>query len=381
MKTASFKEESEGKLTALVPPGAGTVPVSVEAFGTSPASPAAQYTYVPSAPTVLTSAASAVSQTSATLNATVNPNGGEVGECKSEYGTTEAYGSSAACTPAPGSGSSSVAVSAPISGLSANSTYHFRVSATNSGGTSKGSDETFKTLLVPPACGRLNSPGGQGTAGAGEIWYSAGEIVPASTPRVFLMWGGFTNASLLQTSALGAISCKTAVFGTVENPSGGGAGVGRIFGFGFTLCVAPKCEKEVEETVGEPGRATVTALNLPGGSNHCLSAALPNRSGTTSGAPFSGTFGAPSPGEVDVKVSCEVAATGEHLKTASFEGELDPQVGVGAGQSPGRTAAPRRSASRERAAERSIPKQAVGATYSGSIKYGQYFPWGSLEVW
>src|SRR5207248_9803026 len=97
-------------------------------------------------PTVKTEPASAIAQTSATLNATVNPNGSEVSDCHFEYGTTEAYGSSAPCTPAPGSGESPVAVSAAIGGLTANSTYHFRIFAKNAGGTSTGSDQTFKTL-------------------------------------------------------------------------------------------------------------------------------------------------------------------------------------------------------------------------------------------
>ena len=101
-------------------------------------------------PTVETRAASAVSQTTATLNATVNPNAGSVSECKLEYGLTNTYGSSATCTPSPGSGTSPVAVSAAVTGLSPNTTYHFRISATNAGGTSKGSDETFKTLVSPP---------------------------------------------------------------------------------------------------------------------------------------------------------------------------------------------------------------------------------------
>jgi hypothetical protein len=102
-------------------------------------------------PTVVTEAGSSITQTSATLNATVNPNGGEVSECKLEYGTTTSYGSSAPCTPAPGSGTSPVAVSASVTGLGGNTTYHFRVSATNAAGTSKGSDQMFKTLLGPPA--------------------------------------------------------------------------------------------------------------------------------------------------------------------------------------------------------------------------------------
>jgi PKD repeat protein len=90
---------------------------------------------VVSAPTVVTGAASPVLQTSARLHATVNPNGGEVGECKLDYGTTTAYGSSAPCSRSPGSGESPVAVSASITGLSANTTYHFRAIAKNLGGT------------------------------------------------------------------------------------------------------------------------------------------------------------------------------------------------------------------------------------------------------
>ena len=79
---------------------------------------------LPAPPTVVTEAASALTQTSATLNALVNPNGGLVGECKLEYGTSASYGSAVTCTPSPGFGPSPVAVSAPITGLAANTEYH-----------------------------------------------------------------------------------------------------------------------------------------------------------------------------------------------------------------------------------------------------------------
>ena len=110
----------------------------------------ASFKTLPDRPTVVTGLASAVTQTTATLNATVNPNGGSVSSCKLEYGPTESYGSSASCLPSPGSGSSPVGVSAAVTGLSANTTYHFRVVAANAGGTGTGSDGTFKTLPNPP---------------------------------------------------------------------------------------------------------------------------------------------------------------------------------------------------------------------------------------
>ena len=53
-------------------------------------------------PTVTPAPASEVTATAAKLNGTVDPDGEEVTECKFEYGTTEAYGSSKACGALPG---------------------------------------------------------------------------------------------------------------------------------------------------------------------------------------------------------------------------------------------------------------------------------------
>ena len=107
--------------------------------------------YARPVPIVVTSSASPIAQTSATLNATVNPNGGTVEDCQFEYGATESYGSSVPCVSLPASGESPVAVSASVTGLAANTTYHFRIVATNAGGTSgEGSDQTVKTLPNAP---------------------------------------------------------------------------------------------------------------------------------------------------------------------------------------------------------------------------------------
>jgi len=97
-------------------------------------------------PVVLAGSASAVGQTTATVHATVNPNGVEVTGCVFEYGPTGKYGLRTPCSPAPGSGTQPVAVTAILGGLSAGTTYHYRTSVTTTGGTRTGGDETFTTL-------------------------------------------------------------------------------------------------------------------------------------------------------------------------------------------------------------------------------------------
>jgi hypothetical protein len=97
------------------------------------------------APTAVTEAASAITAASATLNATVDPNGETVTACVFEYGPTTAYGQSAPCASSPGSGTSPVAVSAAITGLSAKHVYRFRILATDAVGTSDGKAGKLKT--------------------------------------------------------------------------------------------------------------------------------------------------------------------------------------------------------------------------------------------
>ncbi len=100
------------------------------------------------APTATTKAASAVSHSKATLNASVHPEGLAT-SYQFEYGTTTAYGSKAPASPkAVGSGSVAVAVSESISGLVPNTTYHYRITATNAEGTSYGQDQTFTTATA-----------------------------------------------------------------------------------------------------------------------------------------------------------------------------------------------------------------------------------------
>ena len=100
-------------------------------------------------PTVVTGVASSITTTGATLNGTANPNGFAT-NANFEYGLTAGYGST---TPvqAMGSGSSAVAIGGgAITGLTCNTLYHFRAVATNTNGTTNGSDATFTTSACPP---------------------------------------------------------------------------------------------------------------------------------------------------------------------------------------------------------------------------------------
>jgi hypothetical protein len=100
------------------------------------------------APTVATGAASRVTNTTATVAGSVNPQG-QATSYSFQYGLTTNYGQNTANQSA-GSGTSNSAVNANLTGLSTGSTYHYRVIATNASGTQVGADERLTTTGPPP---------------------------------------------------------------------------------------------------------------------------------------------------------------------------------------------------------------------------------------
>ena len=90
----------------------------------------------------ITEGATEVSKNSARMRGTVNPEGVAT-TFQFEYGTTESYGTTVPSTPASaGSGKPNVEVSQEISGLKLETTYHYRVVAKSSSGTTYGEDRT-----------------------------------------------------------------------------------------------------------------------------------------------------------------------------------------------------------------------------------------------
>jgi hypothetical protein len=179
--------------------------------------------------TVVTGKAEAVTQTSATLKATVNPNGVQVSQCKLEFGLTTSYGSSAPCTPPPEGGTTEVPVSAALESLAENTTYHFRISATDANGTSVGLDETFKTTLV-----------------LGPHWYVNNVRLaegPLENGPPVIAWG-----KLALEKAGGTFTCQWLAGGDLANPAGGGAAKGV-----FEALTSYDCEELVcEGAAGKP---------------------------------------------------------------------------------------------------------------------------------
>jgi hypothetical protein len=161
----------------------------------------------PTAPIIEPEPARAVSQISARLKAVVKAGGEPLTSCHFQYGTTESYGSSLPCVEPPRSGPGK---SALLKGLNEGTTYHFRVVATNSIGTTESPDQTFTTLgsageleygqcvaqkkgeYVGSNCGAKSSKPGKG-----EFEWRPG---PAPT-CVAQKKGEYTNASCSAKSA------------------------------------------------------------------------------------------------------------------------------------------------------------------------------------
>jgi DNA-binding beta-propeller fold protein YncE len=92
--------------------------------------------------------AQSVEATTAVLAAKVNPRGVAGTLCTIEYGTSTSYGTTVPCEPEQLSGELSVAISRHLAGLTAETTYHWRVVVADVNGTVAGADNTF--VYIPP---------------------------------------------------------------------------------------------------------------------------------------------------------------------------------------------------------------------------------------
>ncbi|MGO9759968.1 MAG: hypothetical protein ACLP1Q_01745 [Solirubrobacteraceae bacterium] len=98
-------------------------------------------------PSPYTGEAIELTTSSATLKGTVYPGNEPTSYCF-QYGTTSAYGAQTPTVPA-GAGTQTIHVAVPVVGLSVDTTYHYRLVASNALGTIDGKDRTFTTKKIP----------------------------------------------------------------------------------------------------------------------------------------------------------------------------------------------------------------------------------------
>lgn len=113
------------------------------------------------APQVYTLDASQIRLTEAYLNAAINPNGSAT-TYYFDYGPTQSYGFKTQ-TDMTGNQTSPTNVSSVIQGLTANTLYHYRIVASNAGGSVIGADKTFTTAIT------INNPPSASTVAASNI--------------------------------------------------------------------------------------------------------------------------------------------------------------------------------------------------------------------
>lgn len=233
-------------------------PVGITVLGSTPCGPGA--------PTVTTTAATAMTTVGATLNGTVSSNQA-ITTVNFQYGPTVAYGTTVLAAQSPlAANAVGTPVSAAITGLACGTLYHFRAVGTNANGTTNGADLTFTTSACPPAPGVLSintastNPTAANTAVTWAVTFNTSVTGVNLADFTLVSTGGVVGATLTSVSGTGANYTVTANTGTgtvgtlslrlvdddsiidgTAMPLGGvGAGNGNFTGQAYTLML-PTC--------------------------------------------------------------------------------------------------------------------------------------------
>lgn len=201
--------------------------------------------------TATTSAATAITSTGATVNGTVNPNG-DATTYAFQWGLTTSYGNQAPLPAASaGSGSAPVPVSVALGGLASGTVYHYRVIATDAGGVTTGTDETFTTSGTAPAPATVTT--GSATSITASSAVLNGTVVANDTPTSCAFAYGPTTSygSLTPAQPVPAGSSSVALTATIS-------GLAPSTGFHYQLV----CNSATGTVSGSD--QSFTSLGLPG---------------------------------------------------------------------------------------------------------------------
>jgi len=182
--------------------------VATNASGTTLGADVSFKTPKPPVPVAVVRHATSVTQTSATLNGTVNP-AGQATSYVFEYGTTRAYGAQTPAASA-GSGTKPTVVSTTIGTLAPNTTYHYRLAATSVNGTTFSHDSSFKTAALPAGVTLGAVPG---TITFGQLTSLGGRVLPPRPSHVTVILqsaaspaGPWTGVTITTATSSGAYS-------------------------------------------------------------------------------------------------------------------------------------------------------------------------------
>jgi triacylglycerol esterase/lipase EstA (alpha/beta hydrolase family) len=173
------------------------------------------------APTVSTGSATSITSNSATLNGTVNPQGCET-TYSFEYGrSSEGYPNEVEGWAGNGTSPKSVSTSSPL-GLQPSTSYHFRLSAWNSGGETTGGSSSFTTTGGTEACSKPTVTTEAASFVAADKAFLNGKVQPNGCSAEYVFEYGLAGSgSYLKLSgtvgALGPFSVSKEAPGLLPN--------------------------------------------------------------------------------------------------------------------------------------------------------------------
>lgn len=177
--------------------------VAINGSGTTYSPDRTFFAAPPLPPQIDGTSSSEVAPTSATVSATINPGNGPT-VYYLEYGPDASYGSSTLAGSSIGSDNLEHAVSSILAGLTPGTTYHYRVVASNFGGTAIGADQSFNTPNAPIVSGSSASGIGQ-TAATLEA-----QVLPGFSSATYHFEYGMTSAYGSTTAESGSVGSDNA---------------------------------------------------------------------------------------------------------------------------------------------------------------------------
>ncbi len=207
-------------------------------------------------PTVTTNSVTSKTTTGAVLNGDVNPNG-RATTARFEYGKTTALGTFTD-NQSVGSGTTSVQVAATLSGLDVATKYYYRIEATSTAGTSRGTILDFTTAGGVPTVATNSATSVTATGGvlngivnpnalATYAWFEYGTTSSLGTVIDNALRGSGTDNVSINKALTGLSAGTTIYYRVAANNSVGSATPGEILTF-TTLNPAPVANAGPDQT-------------------------------------------------------------------------------------------------------------------------------------